>query len=196
MNKLLLFTVGVATGAAVTYVLLKDKLKEEYQMELDSMEEYFQKREDLWQEKLIFDAKEEVEEQKQTYVDYVKKYSPGEIVEARYREDPYPIEEDDPLAYYPEDDPPQPTDEEPEIISEQDFELGFLHFLKDELYYYEMDDLLVTEENEIIEDVIDVVGDALLNFDEDGCVYVRNHKQSTDYMVYLVGDTHFFPIDD
>lgn len=58
------------------------------------------------------------------------------------------------------------------------------------LYYYQEDDILATEDNEILTDKEEILGDALtkFGFDKNGekVIYVRNYSRSTDYEVSKV----------
>ncbi len=105
-----------------------------------------------------------------------------------------PSEEDDYHNDSPPDDDPEdmprilPTDGGPYIISLDEFADEFQEFDKITLYYYELDDTLTEENEEVIIDVSDVVGDeALSEFgtesNNDDIVYVRNPSLRADYEI-------------
>ena len=77
---------------------------------------------------------------------------------------------------------------EPYVISLEEFSEEKDNFDKTTLYYYELDDTLTEQNDEIITDIYSTIGDnALSSFGEDSqdpeIVYVRNEKISTDYEV-------------
>lgn len=102
-------------------------------------------------------------------------------------------EEEDERLLGPEDDPPEDeyADYEPELITQHEFDHTFPHYLKEDLFYYEVDDILVTDDDTIVTDEIGTVGDALVNFQPDNLAFVRNHKWSTDYMVTRLLNQHY-----
>ena len=77
---------------------------------------------------------------------------------------------------------------EPYVISLEEFSEEKDNFDKTTLYYYELDDTLTEQNDEIITDVYSTIGDnALSSFGEESqdpdIVYVRNEKISTDFEV-------------
>ena len=78
----------------------------------------------------------------------------------------------------------------PKIISAESFENEMRHFDKQQLYYYVGDETLATEEEEIIRNVDQVVGDALDKYgfreNDESIIYVRNLDFSTDYEIEKV----------
>lgn len=81
-----------------------------------------------------------------------------------------------------------PTDGEPYVISIEEFTEEFDEFDKITLYYYELDDTLTDESEEVIPNVEELIGiDALSEFGgESGShdiVYVRNPQYGADYEV-------------
>ena len=137
-------------------------------------------------------------EEKKTYVDYVKKYSPEEIIKDKYYDMPYPdvIDEDYHEDEGPPEDPPE-NDlqyEEPFVISREEFDEGYPHFDKITITYYENDDVLADEQDEVIPDIDAVVGmihsvDGDMS-DDDCVVYVCNGRLGADYEIVLTQEAY------
>lgn len=201
------FAGGAATGALICFALLKEKYEALANEEIKNMKDYYQKEmeniDDEYEKELdnlIHTMNRDIEEhnkreEKETYVDYVKKYSPEEIIKDKYYDIPYPdvIDEDD----GPPEDPPE-NDlqyEEPFVISREEFDEGYPHFDKITITYYENDDVLADEQDEVIPDIDAVVGyDSLGRFgdmSEDDCVvYVRNGRLGADYEIVLAQESY------
>lgn len=85
--------------------------------------------------------------------------------------------------------------EGPKIISMDAFEDERRDFDKVQLYYYTDDDILADENEDIIDDVERVVGDALDKYDfrnnDDMYVCVRNINYSTDYIIGKVLGSYY-----
>lgn len=83
----------------------------------------------------------------------------------------------------------------PYIISLEEFSEGTTNFDKISICYYEDDDTLADENEEIITDVSTVIGDdALTSFGQDSedpeVVYVRNEQMSIDYEVVRLSKSY------
>lgn len=78
----------------------------------------------------------------------------------------------------------------PKLITAEMFDYENAHFDKKQLYYYVGDGVLATEEEEVIRNIDQVIGDALdkYNFREndESTIYVRNIDFSTDYEIEKV----------
>ena len=85
--------------------------------------------------------------------------------------------------------------EGPKIISMEAFEDERRDFDKVQLYYYTDDEILADENEDIIDDVTRVVGDALDKYDfrnnDDMYVCVRNVNYSTDYIIGKVLGSYY-----
>lgn len=205
------FAGGAATGALICFALLKEKYEALANEEIKNMKDYYQKEmeniDDAYEEELdnlINTMNRDIDEhnkreEKKTYVDYVKKYSPEEIIKDKYYDMPYPdvIDED----YHEDDGPPEDPPEndlqyeEPFVISREEFDEGYPHFDKITITYYENDDVLADEQDEVIPDIDAVVGyDSLGRFgdmSEDDCVvYVRNGRLGADYEIVLAQESY------
>lgn len=208
---LLAFLGGAATGALICFAILKEKYEELANEEIENIKDYYQKEmekiDDAYEEELdnLINTmnrdmyEHDKREGTKTYVDYVKKYSPDEIVKDKYYDMPYPdvidedYHEDDEL---PEDPPENDLQyEKPFVISREEFDEGYPHFDKITITYYAEDDVLADEQDEIIPDIEAVVGyDSLSRFgdmsDDDCVVYVRNGRLGADYEIILTQESY------
>ncbi len=205
------FLGGAATGALICFAILKEKYEELANEGIENIKDYYQKEmekfDDAYEEELdnlINTMNKDIyehdkREEKKTYVDYVKKYSPEEIIKDKYYDMPYPdvIDED----YHEDDGPPEDPPEndlqyeEPFVISREEFDEGYPHFDKITITYYAEDDVLADEQDEIIPDIEAVVGhDSLSRFgdmsDDDCVVYVRNGRLGADYEIILTQESY------
>jgi hypothetical protein len=83
----------------------------------------------------------------------------------------------------------------PYVITTEEFAEDMNHFDKLTIYYYEDDQTLADENEEMIEDVASVVGDEALNefgrgSDDPEIVYVRNEKMEIDYEVIRLSKSY------
>lgn len=208
---LLSFLGGAAIGALICFAILKEKYEELANEEIENIKDYYQKEmekiDDAYEEELdnLINTmnrdmyEHDKREGTKTYVDYVKKYSPDEIVKDKYYGMPYPdvidedYHEDDEL---PEDPPENDLQyEKPFVISREEFDEGYPHFDKITITYYAEDDVLADEQDEIIPDIEAVVGyDSLSRFgdmsDDDCVVYVRNGRLGADYEIILTQESY------
>lgn len=195
---ILSFIGGAAVGSLICFALLKEKYETLANEEIEHMNNYYEEELKNVRE-VVEEIKESEEQEKKTYVDYVKKYSPNEIVKDRYYDMPYPdtIDEDYHEDESPPEDPPE-NDllyEEPFVISREDFDDTYAHFDKITITYYEQDDVLADEQDEVIPDIESVVGyEALGRFgdmsDDDNIVYVRNGRLGSDYEIILAQESY------
>lgn len=196
------FIGGAAVGSLICFALLKEKYETLANEEIEHMNNYYEEELKNVRE-VVEEIKESEEQEKKTYVDYVKKYSPDEIVKDKYYDMPYPdvipdvIDED----YHEDDSPPEDPPEndllyeDPFVISREDFDDTYSHFDKITITYYEDDDVLADEQDEVIPDIDAVVGyDSLGRFgdmsDDDNIVYVRNGRLGSDYEIVLAQESY------
>lgn len=195
---ILSFIGGAAVGSLICFALLKEKYENLANEEIEHMNNYYEEELKNVRE-VVEEIKESEEQEKRTYVDYVKKYSPDEIVKDKYYDMPYPdvIDED----YHEDDSPPEDPPEndllyeEPFVISREDFDDTYAHFDKITITYYEQDDVLADSQDEVIPDIESVVGyEALCRFgdmsDDDNIVYVRNGRLGSDYEIILAQESY------
>ncbi len=183
MNKGLCFTmfaVGAATGSVSTWLFVKKKYEKIAQQEIDSVKETFAKKETKSQVKGTIKYGEEAiagfddglrqaaEQAKDKpdlvqYAAMVRKYGGivGEEKEAVMK-DKYPY-----------------------VIPPEEFG-DFEDYERISLTYY-ADGVLADDNNEVVDDVEDIVGDALDHFGEyeDDSVFVRCDERKCDYEILL-----------
>lgn len=206
MNKIISFLLGTSCGTAVTYILIKRKANKRADEEIESVVKTFKNRIDKIEEILtdeqkeklgiyspskesvnkpveipqkipcdIFEASDPVEKKTETQNEYNKKIeelgysvgvdlSEGEDKQANYTTKQ--IDEDKTIPY---------------VISEDEF--GEIGNEEETLFYY-ADHVITDEEENIITDIEDLIGDCLTQFgDFDDTMYVRNERKETDYII-------------
>lgn len=201
IKNVLIFVVGAGIGSAATYKILRDKYALIAQEEIDSVKENFAKRfndeADEYVLQLYNDMYKEVketieeEEAEKTIADeepkknLVYRRTLGRVDYSKIdpAENMSPPEDEPGVEAYAEYD-----DQEPYVISIDEFGEEMVHFDKLTIYYYEEDDTLADEQEEIIDDPNAIVGDeSLTRFgdksDDSDIVYVRNERISVDYEV-------------
>lgn len=175
------FVAGTVIGGLATWLFLDKKYKDISKKEIDSVKEKFSRGWDLKKvdEKPKEEPEEEPKESEDPPVMDIKTYAQKILKDSGYvdystkikaAEEPKSSEE--PVVY-----------DEPYIISFDEY---------GELYDYEtinlifyQDGVLADEEDEIVEDIKDTVGDALDHFAEhdDEALFVRNDKRKCDYEI-------------
>lgn len=198
IKGLLLFVAGVGIGSFVTRALIKKKYEDLIDEEIASVREHLTNKKEVVEE-----SEECVDENGMPYKKYPVENTPKTPLDVRrervtrenynnltsiYKTDPAELE-------HPMDD-----DEDydcsknrgdmraPYVISLGEFNEEMNHFDKTTIYFYEDDEVLTEENEEVINNVNDIVGrDSLEKF---GCmsedpevVYVRNEKLGIDYEV-------------
>ena len=86
-----------------------------------------------------------------------------------------------------------------EVLDENSFDLDYYDYDKVNLVYYAKEDILVTEDDEILDDAIMVLGElgmmALASYDveiDDGdSIYIRNNVRDSDYAVLYQEHSYF-----
>ena len=177
LSNTLAFTVGVAAGASVTYILIKKYFKKIADDEIDTMREYFQNKrsegtdalEEEPDEAEVKEARDEHQEDKpniREYASLIKKenYTSYSDTTADKRKEVDDVEK-------------------PYVITPEEF--GELDYSTISLTYYS-DDVLTYESDELVEDVDDIVGaDFAEHFGEyeDDSVFIRNDRMKTDFEI-------------
>ena len=156
LNKVLIFCCGAAIGSAVTWKLLKTKYEQIANEEIESVKETFAKR-------------EQTESYDDATIDsgMVEQYK--ELVANKYK---FPVAEEEVDV------------DRPYVISPEEFgDLDDYNIVS--LTYYS-DGVLTDEEDNIIDDVDDLVGEDFAShygeYEEDS-VFVRNDARMTDYEI-------------
>ena len=158
LSELIIFTAGAIVGSAVTYVLVKRKYDSVGFVEEGCAEKEPEPTEKTGSPKSTLSKKEETERDMIQYNKIVKDYSGKE--EEKNVDEPY-------------------------MITAEDFaELDDYNTVS--LYYY-ADGVLADEDDNIIDDIEDTVGEAALGrmFDDVhiDSLYVRNDVRKTDYEI-------------
>ena len=177
MSNAVAFTIGVATGASVTYILIKKHFKKIADDEIDTMREYFQNKraektdalEEEPDEAEVKEARDEHQEDKpniREYASLIKKENYTNYSDATA-------------------DKKKEVDdvEKPYVITPEEF--GELDYSTISLTYYS-DGVLTYESDELVEDVDDIVGaDFAEHFGEyeDDSVFIRNDRMKTDFEI-------------
>ena len=169
--KGLYFLLGVGVGAVGAYFLLKDKFEMQAQEEIDSVKEFYSKRNE---EKVENKEGEEVKvkDEKPPIKEYFKKID-------QYKNYNTPVEK-------PVDPAKEPFNEDPYSIKPdefgdiEDYEQTSLMLYSDNVLAWELDD-------EIFEDADEKLGPGFedhIGEYEDNVAYIRNDIEKTDYAIY------------
>lgn len=81
----------------------------------------------------------------------------------------------------------------PYAISLEEFSEEMDHFEKSTIYYYDEDDTLADEQEEMIQDVLAIIGPAVLDHLQQAksdVVYVRNEKMQIDYEIIVLDKSY------
>ncbi len=170
MNTVI-FAVGAAVGSAVTWKLVKDKYEKLAQEEIDSVKEVFSKRKSETESQ---DETEEPETGKDVmskdstvveYADLLRKQGYNNNLNKKGKE-----KESDEMK-------------EPYVITPDEFVDGE-EYEKITLIYY-ADNVLADEDDDLVNNVEDIIGDALSHFGEyeEDAVYVRNEQLRAEYEI-------------
>lgn len=171
INGLLIFLGGAAIGSVTAWQVTKNYYAQRAQEEIDSVKEVFSKKSTKDVE--VEENKEEkprVIKDKPSLEEYAKILN-----EKKYR----------PTDYIEEGDADETDEEEPEVITPDEF--GELDYETVYLTYY-ADGVLATELDDVIEDIGGTIGKrSILHFGEyeEEILHVRNHQLRTDYEVTL-----------
>lgn len=167
IKNLLIFAVGAAIGSFATYKFVENKYAKIAQEEIDSVVERFSNRRNEEQNAITDDgvvvASFKKPEQRK-YTNYNTMHQGLDVVTSENKQvSPY-------------------------VITADEFGDASLGYDKSTIFYYNNDDTLADENEEIIPDPDAIVGeDALLNFGESSgdkdIVHVRNERLGIDYEV-------------
>ena len=181
------FVAGAAVGVAASWRVLDTKYKKLADKEIASVKELFYSKPvenneepDESEEKKFEQSPEEdfTEEEKKEYTNIVSNYTNYTTKSVVEEEPNVEITDSEPNVTI--------TDSEPYVISP--VELGDCDYDVIDLIYYEGDNTLTDEEDEIINDVGELIGwESLEHFGEyeDDSVCVRNDIRKVDYEVLL-----------
>ena len=179
MSNAVVFAIGVATGASITYILVKKHFKKIADDEIDTMREYFQNKraeeanalEEEPDEAEVKEARDEHQEDKPNIREYA----------SLIKKENYTNYSDTTADKKKEVD----DVEKPYVITPEEF--GELDYSTISLTYYS-DGVLTYESDELVEDVDDIVGaDFAEHFGEyeDDSVFIRNDRMKTDFEILV-----------
>lgn len=178
MNKtssLIAFMLGMAVGSVATWQLVKSRYERQAEEEIASVKEFYQKKQ-ASQTAQAEDAKNAAERarEKPSVAEYAK-FLKEQGYTTNYSNTPEPAAE--------EQEDQETSVEQPYVISPDDFG-EMAGYEKISLTYF-ADGVLADEDNEEIDDIEDLVGDALSHFGEyeDDSVFVRNDARKCDYEI-------------
>lgn len=174
LSSVLIFAVGAAVGSVVTWKLIETRYKQLVEEDRESMEEYYRNKygveeEEPAEEEPTIDDQIDIREYAKRLAD--QKYVNYSNVE---REDEEVNDVEKPYVIPPE-------------------EFGELEGYRTQTLYYHADGVLTDDQNEIMEDADDVVGEDFSEHYgeyEDDSVCVRNDAKRTDYEILYDTSTY------
>ena len=215
MKGVIIFLSGAAVGGLtatlITRYVLKKKYHDQSEEKIKAMKEYVEflrSKDEAGElcENLAYTSKngeevvkpEETSEEKQPerfhadskvkYVDYTSYYDKSE--------EEHPLDDDEEDEQKAMEKAEKANNEmnskaRPKVIKATDFDdPEYEHHDKVTLYYYTEDETLTTEDNEIIDDVPALLGDALTKYgfttNDDQVIFVRNYQRGADYEIAKV----------
>lgn len=185
LSKVFIFAAGALVGSAVTWKIVKTKYEKIAQEEIDSVKEVFSKRVEHFKKAEeaavatvnVVNVQEAADEarEKPNLQDYAKR-----LIEQGY------------TSYADLKNPGKggsDTVKKPYVITPEEFGNSD-DYDTITLTYYEADQILADDMDEIVEDVDDVVGKESLthfgeNADDPDSVYVRNDEMKADYEILI-----------
>jgi hypothetical protein len=174
IRDLIIFLSGAAIGALIANKLVKNEYEEDYKDPVSEMSD------EAWERRCreVYDTTTDEDPVVTTETKLIKR-KPGSERIAYDKVYPFKRNEEDTVV----------TDTNPpSIITSEQFADEHLDFDKVTLYYYDEDDTLTNENEEIISDPALLIGEeALVKFGEnpydDDTVYVRNERFGADYEI-------------
>lgn len=172
----LIFAVGASVGALIAKKIVEKRANSE----IASVIETFRKEKTAKKPEVAVESVEKLPEE-----ELRKVYMP-ENLDGEEDED----EEDENEAAGRRISAEIESGKKPKLIKIEDFTSGCEYHDKVTLYYYIEDDILATEEEEMIDDRERLVGDCLTKYgfvdNDEKTIYVRNTALSTDYEIVKV----------
>lgn len=189
MKKFLIFLAGAAAGSLITWYFTKEYYRKKTDEEVNDVVAHFRnayKREveepRRIQQEAARQQRESWQEQKKAYYKMSQQYQPPDE----------PVPE---VGYYPEPHPHEDYNPPYEVTEEQVLDMMRMNdeWEQVELTYYEADDVVV-EDREQMENWSEYVGPVSAKcFNSQGLYFVRNEKYKVDYEIHYepgnFGDT-------
>lgn len=189
MKKLLVFLAGAAAGSLITWYFTKEYYRKKTDEEVNDVVAHFRnaytrevEEPRRVQQEAERQQRESWQEQKKAYYKMSKQYQPPDE----------PVPE---VGYYPEPHPHEDYNPPYEVTEEQVLDMMRINdeWEQVELTYYEADDVVV-EDREQMENWSEYVGPVSSKcFNSQGLYFVRNEKYKVDYEIHYepgnFGDT-------
>lgn len=183
MNKGFIFMLGASIGSLVTWKIVKEKYKRIADEEIDSIREHYSRKlnklydntnnivKEESEEPLVDDIPDFTNENKEEYKNIVSLYTDGEKI------DEFEETEEGIIKLEPTQESIKPYVISPEEYGETNNQLISLMLYSD--------GVLTDDNDEIIIDYEDIIGDALEHFGEyeEDSVHVRNENNECDYEI-------------
>ena len=173
LSKLLIFAAGACIGSAVTWKFVKTKYEQIAQEEIDSVKEYYRKK----------DGETEAKDESESIAEaFVKSADAAKTAGEKFHEAVVSYNSIIQTEGYSEIGEEVADTDGPYIIDADDFGDSY-EYDTDSLVYYS-DGVLATETNDVIDDVDHIIGIAnLTRFDDEDVIFVRNDVTKCDYEV-------------
>lgn len=189
MKKLLIFLAGAAAGSLITWYFTKDYYRKKADEEVNDVVAHFRNAHDREVEEPRRIQQETERQQREVWQEQKKAYYK---MSQRYQPPDEPVPE---AGYYPEPHPHEDYNPPYEVTEEQVLDLMRMNdeWEQVELTYYEADDVVV-EDREQMENWSEYVGPVSSKcFNAQGLYFVRNEKYKVDYEIHYepgnFGDT-------
>lgn len=186
---------GVLIGSGVTYIVMKTLKPREYEDydEFESYDEEAEVRKDEGSNEPSISNKDYIKNSR--IINYKGYYKMGDIkevtppeypTEEELSEDGMDEEEDDAeFEYELDESPSEGARDKPYMITSDEYNNGAPYFDKETLYYYEGDNTIVDDYDDVFDDRDKFLGDFTNGFDEDeeNRCFVRNEVIGCDYEI-------------
>lgn len=189
MKKLLIFLAGTAAGSLITWYFTKDYYRKKADEEVNDVVAHFRNAYDREVEEPRRIQQETERQQREVWQEQKKAYYK---MSQRYQPPDEPVPE---VGYYPEPHPHEDYNPPYEVTEEQVLDMMRMNdeWEQVELTYYEADDVVV-EDREQMENWSEYVGPVSSKcFNAQGLYFVRNEKYKVDYEIHYepgnFGDT-------
>ena len=191
MKKLLIFLAGAAAGSLITWYFTKYYYRKKADEEVNDVVAHFRNAYDREVEEPRRIQQETERQQREVWQEQKKAYYK---MSQRYQPPDEPVPE---VGYYPEPHPHEDYNPPYEVTEEQVLDMMRMNdeWEQVELTYYEADDVVV-EDREQMENWSEYVGPVSSKcFNSQGLYFVRNEKYKVDYEIHYEPG-HFGDTDD
>lgn len=189
MKKFLIFLAGAAAGSLITWYFTKEYYRKKIDEEVNDVVAHFRNAYTREVEEPRRIKQEAERQQRESWQEQKKAYYK---MSQQYRPPDEPVPE---VGYYPEPHPHEDYNPPYEVTEEQVLDMMRMNdeWEQVELTYYEADDVVV-EDREQMENWLEYVGPVSSKcFNSQGLYFVRNEKYKVDYEIHYepgnFGDT-------